>query len=113
MSSSKKLSSLQIFQIYLKGFLKGVGIIIVYYLFLIIYLGIVLQLQEPSTRNVLQVIDARFYLLSWLYGLALVYYFVKRYKLLHSWIVLGLFISIYALPFMLGNAELQKTTYAN
>jgi len=105
---------------YFKGFWRGFKILLVYFgLMLAVYLvmAIILVMGGQSFDQAYQILFeervVQLRLVSWLIGLLCVGYLIKKYHLMKGWILLGLIISIYAVPFMLGVAELEKDKKVN
>lgn len=93
---------------YCVGFIKGIGIIILYYLISILYIFLISMLQNIPLAEVGRVDGLQIQVVNWLFGLAVVFYLVNKHKLMKAWLLLGMLFTILTVPFLMGNIELQK-----
>jgi hypothetical protein len=92
---------------YFRGF--GIGLCIVAsYFFLMALYGLLLSSLYEVPLSELKLLSGKLDIVSWLAGWAMVYLFVKRYKLMHGWLVAALIFGVWVIPFMLGDRALKK-----
>lgn len=81
---------------FMKGFLKGLRIIVFYLL-----LYVVLNFLFPYFKSVIDSIS----IISWIIGII---YVIKKYNLTGGWTLMALLFGPFSLPFILGKQEKEK-----
>lgn len=104
-------------RIFVKGFLKGLKVLFSFFLVNIIYCLIIYILFNISNVSSDEALNESIDFLNrdsqivaqWFVQITLIFYFIRKYKQPYFWIIPGfLFIGIFTIPIILGNAELES-----
>jgi len=110
----KKIKSKKV-SIYFRGFLKGIKILLLYFLALFLIYSIIavfLLLIGNNFDEMKEILlvkwEVHLRLLSSGIGFLTVYWLIRKYNLMIAWILPAIFFSAYIIPFMMGQVELKK-----
>lgn len=82
---------------YLKGFLKGVVIALIFAFLLTLPFFYYPQIDKSEG----------YWLIVWIIATSIPIYFIKKRKLPNAWIIPSLFLSLFMLPFILGSGNFK------